>query len=144
MFSVTCIQWDEDDIDILGKVYGHLQALSPDDTFGHMKLPEEYLKIYRGVVHGGGPIRYDRIERVLSILTIAQGKFDEQRDITFWEKEADKEGVTDLGDPENPLSAAHMAGVLAEARGVFYRETKEAIAVLDKAIEVCTTLAPVA
>lgn len=144
MFSMTCIQWDEDDIKILGKVYNHLLALDPNDTFGHIRLEDEYLKTYRGVVHGGGPIRYDRIERVLRILTIAQAKFDEQRDVTFWEKEADKEGVEDLGDPENPLSAAHMAGVLAEAREGFYRETTEAIVLLSEALEICTTSAPVA
>lgn len=140
MDIMTCIAWEREEREALENAIHTFTALDDDAHFGEWTLPDDWRRVAKGVVAGGGPITDSRISDLMRILFVAEGIFEREKEATFWEEKATNEdGIVDLGDISNPMSVKYMAKTLAEARTGFLREVKEAIRLCNRALLAITT-----
>lgn len=134
MHKLTVVQFEDHERRVLAEAANTLTAIfdivSEEGIEAHKKA--------NGVAREVAPIPRGRLETVYDNYVFAVQQFQREAEVEHWVGQI--EG--DPGDPENPLSTAHMAHVLAEARGAFLVTVQEALKLLEKAIEASSTDIP--
>lgn len=134
MHKLTVIQFTDSERRLLREITPILYVRYPDPT----KQSEDseafrVLNALQDIV----PMPLRRLEKARDFLVPLELKIVQESSVDYWRKQAEEEGTTpeELGDPKNPLSAAYMAKVLAEARQGMFLTVQRIIRMIEEAIE---------
>jgi hypothetical protein len=118
MRRLTYVEFEYAEREVLRDANHALRAVMPILWPG----PEDAENVERwtnGIVNRGEGISPERIQRVIPIYIAGRDLANALSKPEYWLVKFDEEHPQespDFGDPEDPTSAAHMAGVIAESR----------------------------